>query len=310
MYDEAGRGFDPIQGYARTFDALSGKQNMVRAEITDAKRLSTRIPIPLLSGDPSRVGLNPSVVVAPDSGMVVCLRTLPAGGVGTTNGRTINKLGKIENGKFVIVADLQEPASVKSTFGFEDVRLFFRDGDLHGIATVALHGQSVGVAKADMVVFKIEGDAVLDEKVVTSPRYERNWMPVVEGAALPQRFVYSTNPLILVTAASDIAALKLNGGILRGGSQVVERQGVRIAVVHEVAGGAGKPVEYTHRFVVFDAGLSSAKIGKPFFFQKRGIEFCSGLAVKDDKVFVAYGVEDKRAFLAEVPDETLSEFLP
>ena len=320
-YDESGRPYDPTQGYARTYDALAGKQNMVRTAIIDAKRLSTRIPIPLLTGDPSRVGLNPSVAISPQGEMIVCLRTLPSGGSGTTGARTVNKIGRISDGKLMIAADLKEPASIKSMLGFEDVRLFYRSDELHGIATVALSGgQSVGVAKADVVTFRIVGDQIVEEKVIASPRYERNWMPVVEtdvaalaGLAGPQRFIYSTDPLVVVTAASDIAALKISG-TLRGGSQVVAFGSSRIAVVHEVAGGSGKPVEYTHRFVVFDVGISSVKIGKPFFFQKRGIEFASGLVVtKDDSgehLWIAYGVEDKRAFLAEVPDDTLKEVLP
>ena len=320
-YDESGRPYDPTQGYARTYDALAGKQNMVRTAIIDAKRLSTRIPIPLLTGDPSRVGLNPGVAISPQGEMVVCLRTLPSGGSGTTGARTVNKIGRISDGKLMIAADLKEPASIKSMLGFEDVRLFYRGDELHGIATVALSGgQSVGVAKADVVTFRIVGDQIVEEKVIASPRYERNWMPVAEtdvaalaGLAGPQRFIYSTDPLVVVTAASDIAALKISG-TLRGGSQVVAFGSSRIAVVHEVAGGSGKPVEYTHRFVVFDVGISSVKIGKPFFFQKRGIEFASGLVVtKDDSgehLWIAYGVEDKRAFLAEVPDDTLKEVFP
>jgi hypothetical protein len=288
---------------------------MVRTAFTDAKRLSTRIPIPLLSGDTSRVGLNPNVTLSPQGEMIVCLRTLPSGASGTTGARTINKLGKILNGKFSITTDLQEPASIKSMLGFEDVRLFFRGDDLHGIATVALPGQSVGVAKADVVVFKIVGGLILDEKIIASPRYERNWMPVVEtDLTTPQRFVYSTDPLVVVTPATNVTALKVSG-TLRGGSQVVTYGGNRIAVVHEVAGGSGKPVEYTHRFVVFSQDMTSVKIGKPFFFQKRGIEFCAGLAVvKDDAssehLWISYGVEDKRAFLAEVSDDTLKEVLP
>jgi hypothetical protein len=311
VYDESARGWDPLQGYARMFDAMAGKQNMVRTATIDAKRLSTRIPIPLLSGDPSKVGLNPSVAVAPDGAMIMCLRVLPTGISGTTGARTVNRLGRIENGKFLATSDLQEPIAIKSILGFEDVRLFFRGSDLHGIASVAVGGQSVGVVRTDMVVFKISENAVVEEKVIASPRYERNWMPVVDDdLTTPQRFIYSTDPLNVVTAGSDIAALKPIGGTLRGGTQVVGYNNNKIAIVHEVAGGSGKPVEYTHRFVVFDNALTAVKIGKPFFFQKRGVEFCSGLAVRDDKVLVAYGVEDKRAFLAEVSEDALKEFLP
>jgi hypothetical protein len=288
---------------------------MVRAVAIDAKRLSTRIPIPLLSGDASRVGLNPSVAISSQGEMIVCLRTLPVGLSSTTGARSVNKIGRIVDGKFMVEGELKEPSSIKSLLGFEDVRLFFRGSDLHGIATVALAGgQSVGVAKADVVVFKLIGDQIVEEKVISSPRYERNWMPVVDDPTTPQRFVYSTDPLIVVDESTNLTNLKI-AGTLRGGSQVVSWKGSRLAVVHEVAGGSGKPVEYTHRFVVFSLDLTTVKIGKPFFFQKRGIEFDSGLCVtKDDQgidhVFVAYGVEDKRAFLAEVPDDTLKEFLP
>lgn len=319
MWDESARPFDPqAGGYMRVYNALAGKQNMVRADIVDAKRLSTKVPFAILPPDAARVALNPSLLQEGDD-LLICVRTLPVGGVNTTSGRTVNRLAKFHVGDkrlswFAAIAD----KGFTSKLGLEDVRLFRGpQGELRGIASFALD-VSVGVPKADMVTFRIAGSAdspaVDDVRIVKSPRYERNWMPVL---GFPSRFVYSVDPLVVLDLdafdGSNLSGLPI-GGKLRGGSPLIARGEQFLAVVHEVAtaksGSGSASVEYTHRFVTFDAVLKAVKAGPPFFFQKRGIEFCCGLAAVGDRVWIAYGVEDKRAFLAEVPEETLKEFLP
>ncbi len=110
-------------------------------------------------------------------------------------------------------------------------------------------------------------------------------------------------------------------GHIRGGSQLVEYDDGYIAVVHEVfhppyvdvgwnpllggfppkaPGGQKSQVVYLHRFAVFDRDLMSVRLGRHFYFNRVGIEFCAGLTRWRGRLVVSYGVTDNEAWLIQV----------
>jgi len=150
-----------------------------------------------------------------------------------------------------------------------------------------------------------------------SPYHEKNWMPVVVREGEERlRFVYSTDPCIVLTF--EMGSKLTNprpgdvkpSGVLRGGSPLAPFKDGYIAVVHEVSGAKPREGAYSHRFVTFDSQLNRRQIGRPFYFQHKGIEFCCGLAKMSDDVYCAsYGVDDKRAFACEVATATIEDML-
>jgi len=147
---------------------------------------------------------------------------------------------------------------------------------------------------ADWRVLKPEGPV----------RHEKNWMPRVAGEIL--RFIYLCDPTHIVddqaqTVAETTAAIAAEQ--FRGGSQAVEFDGGRLALVHEVlAGASDKQRVYHHRFVWFDEEGVLRGVSRPFFFRKQGVEFAAGLAWNPDgkSLLISYGVGDAEAWMATV----------
>ena len=50
---------------------------------------------------------------------------------------------------------------------------------------------------------------------------------------------------------------------------------------------------YFHRLVQVDLGtLNIIDVSEPFYFNKKGIEYCCGLTCKDDKVYFSWSSDD------------------
>jgi len=300
---------DPWSAWKDMYDTLAGgKTAMGRAPLTNAAQLPT---IATFSLDVPGKGFNPSVAMF-NGRLMAIVRTVP-------RQSTINMLGEIRDRKLIGARRVGDPRGVRTKWGFEDCRLFTFEGVLHVSATFGDAGASIGQPRARMAVLRIGPSGDFETVVsVSSIRHEKNWMPVVDQIddAERLRFVYSTAPFVLLHWAGGPSpspdTLQDPNGLLRGGSQLVPwKKDEWIAVVHECA--VGKDKLYTHRFVTFDKELTKAtKVGRPFYFQKRGIEFCSGLIAptgSDGFYRLSYGVDDTRAFVGEVVEETIEEFL-
>lgn len=257
--------------------------------------------------------LNPSVVAFQGRLVVVIRHTTgdPALGVLTP---TKNYLGEIVDWSLVGASELSDSEAVASLgyrplYGFEDLRLFVHEGRLLALAATAKK-QDVGFARATMCLLDVEGGNLKNPRLLQSPRYERNWIPAVGEAGW--RLIYSVAPLIVLGPEAQVPGEAPAGAYLRGSSQAVHYRDGYLAVVHEVAGNHEqvRKIEYTHRFVMFNNDLTQVtKVGKPFCFQKRGIEFCAGLAVWKDQLVISYGVDDRRAYVAEVTNDIVHNYL-
>jgi hypothetical protein len=262
--------------------------------------------------------LNPSVCVFQGRLMIMIRHVTgdPALGVLTP---TENYLGELSaDWGLVEVRKLNDQEAVQSLgyrplYGFEDLRLFVHEGKLLALAATA-KGQAVGYARATMCLLDVEGGALKNPRLLQSPRYERNWIPVVTESGL--RLIYSISPLVVLSPGVSVPSEAPAGAQLRGSSQAVRWGDGYIAVVHETAGDhkQSRKIEYTHRFVTFSEDLTRVtRIGRPFCFQKRGIEFCAGLTVwpdrGTDRLLISYGVDDKRAYVSEVSDDVVTSLL-
>jgi hypothetical protein len=109
-------------------------------------------------------------------------------------------------------------------------------------------------------------------------------MPQIAGETL--QFIYQCD----LTRVLDDAARTVTESVpaiaaeqFGGGSQAIEFDGGRLAIVHEVLAGASeKKWVYHHRFVWLDAAGVLRRVSRPFFFHRQGIEFAAGLAWHPD----------------------------
>jgi glycosyltransferase involved in cell wall biosynthesis len=206
-----------------------------------------------------------------------------------------------------------------SVLGFEDLRLFAWREELWCSGCVR---ELTPEGWCQQVLARIEetGETtcrLTDWRVLdpVGPRlHEKNWMPLVGSENL--RFVYLCDPTVLIDdAARRIAETvpPIAAEHFRGGSQVIEFKGGRLALVHELilSGQSYAERVYHHRFVWFnEAGVLRA-VSLPFFFLKHGIEFAAGLAWHPDgkRLLVSFGASDSEAWIASVEAEEISQLL-
>jgi predicted GH43/DUF377 family glycosyl hydrolase len=188
--------------------------------------------------------------------------------------------------------------------GFEDCRLYAREGELWCTATVRERNADgwceivvariadVGTPACELADWRVLGAG-------GEPRHEKNWMPVV-GAG-EARFVYGLDPTRVVDAVGATyseAPAPIAAEHLRGSSQAIAFDDGWLALVHEAAL-VGNARHYLHRLVFLDAAFRLAALSPPFKLSAERIEFAAGLAFHPDgRLIASYGVADRESWLA------------
>lgn len=196
--------------------------------------------------------------------------------------------------------------------GFEDLRIFrWADDRVHWHAFATARDLSPdGKAEQCLLTMDPETWEIVDVKVLRGPwsdQHQKNWLPFEFGT----RILYSSNPMQILSTRDVVKGQwhvkPLLGGDLRGGGGVVTLRGDRrgfdprfdsIWIVHEsIDFGGGRT--YLHRFIGQRAD-GKLKMSEPFYFVKRGIEFCCGLDIDDgnSELVASFSVDDATAQLA------------
>lgn len=290
-HDLSGR---PWEVMADWMNALSGGSQGMK----DAGAIPPSVKLPVLSmrrltfkGTPVP-GSNPSVCMMRGE-LFVSVR---CGGV--------NLLGVIDHDGV-----LREPRELSGVYAPDEregnpCRLFVWRDQLCATVCVA-EPRPQGIPHAEVGVITIDGGRVTTLRRLRSERYEKNWMPCVDGDRL--RFVYATDPLLVLDEPFDTAPLPAMKATLRGGTQLTPYRDGWLACVHTTHTTSMGPV-YMNRFVSFDRGLTHAKVGAPFHLQKFGVEITGGIATDEGRVLLSFGIDEHEAWLAVV-DPTVVDAL-
>jgi len=255
---------------------------------------------------------NPSVAVH-DGKLKIVVRavnyTIDENGRYVMPGSTIETTNfLLDEGEIKLPVDFPPPAS-SEVLGFEDMRLFSYNGDLWTISCVR---QLSASGKCQQVIAKLDGDCLTDWFVAhrEADQHEKNWMPIIGD---DMHFVHSCDPSKIVWPEHDGRVWRestLSANIFaerfRGGSQVIPFRTEWLAVIHEVLWHGDRRV-YLHRFVLFDDDWNMTAISRPFYFLRKGIEFCAGLAEYNGRLILSFGVNDAEAWTATLdPEEVWS----
>lgn len=202
--------------------------------------------------------------------------------------------------------DMPEPR-YPAVRGFEDLRLFSWRGALWGSACVR---ELTPEGWCEQVLARVEpqGDGscrMVDWRRVDAEgakAHEKNWMPQVAGDAL--RFVYLCDPTRVVnsegrTVQQHVPAIFADR--FRGGSQLVAFDGGWLALIHEVQARDGRRC-YFHRLVWFDGANRLAAVSRPFYFERKGVEFAAGLTWHPDqkRLLISFSIADSESYVATV----------
>jgi len=293
------------------------------------------VRIPFVAGD-GYVAMNPSVINQ-DGKPLVLVRTVnytinargeyeirgPGHSCNHTNPiRTVNYLVRLDDrldfvgsDEIKLPVDWPEP-KFPLVRGFEDSRLVQWQKQLYTLSTVrelTTEGwceQCLAPIACELgQTFRYGAWLKIQPSHEAMQLHQKNWMPWVRGEEL--FFVYRLGTLL--DSAGRMAfqhTPDFDASRISGGSQVIEVEGLPMAIVHEARQISGQSTRYyVHRFVVFSHDGRPLRISPPFCFHDRQIEFAAGLAYFPDKrqLMISYGVRDCEAWLAVLDvDEVLA----
>jgi hypothetical protein len=212
------------------------------------------------------------------------------------------------------------PSEAHWTFiGLEDARLVRWQGDLYLIG-VRRDTENTGIGRMELTKLDSDYNEVSRVRIPApgdnNSYCEKNWMPILNR---PFQFVKWSLPTEVVSFHDGVTHSKIIDNYikvrrdLRGGSQVVPYKDYYIAIVHEAALFQSelkqKDAVYLHRIICWDKDFNLVHLTEPFNFLGGKIEFCTGLAIKDDDAYISFGHQDNSAYLLKLPTESLGRYL-
>jgi tetratricopeptide (TPR) repeat protein len=205
--------------------------------------------------------------------------------------------------------------------GLEDLRLFYHENELYFVAS-SKDATPTGKVVMTMGKYDAEQARAYNVKVLEPPTpsdCQKNWLyvpnkyldhkPEAKGRA---NFVYGWHPLQIGSVIPEEA--DQHGGKLyihtvqntptswthfRGSSNLVEYNDRLYCVVHHVK--YVTPRIYLHALIEFSKDMKVQRYTPFFTFRKMTIEYCLGLAIKNDVVTVLASEYDKDPGMFQVP---------
>lgn len=153
-----------------------------------------------------------------------------------------------------------------------------------------------------MVLYEVKCGEIVDMRFIKSPKnskVEKNWMPV-NSTVNELIAIYTINPFVIISIENGIARIVSEKTLntisedYRGSSQVIPYRDGLIRVAHRVIQNMYKNI-YLHRFFFYDNSWNLKATSDDFILEKAGVEFCAGLAIKDEMCLLTYGLDDKYA---------------
>lgn len=228
--------------------------------------------------------------------------------------QTVNYLVKLDDNLDVVDASLVDDKLVRGCApnGLEDVRLFWVGDRLMGVGA-GIDKSGGGRTKVCQVVFSLSGSSI-DEFYVAPNVYggvEKNWVP------LPSRdgkisFIPSFIPIGFIDfdfRGFSLRCDKSHDFSVRGGTPLIAWGDGYLGIVHTPPMKHDGVVYYMHKLVLLDSNFMVREFSRPFFFQRRGIEFACGLIEFGEDLIVSYGVSDRSSSFVKIPKSIIRGML-
>ena len=229
----------------------------------------------------------------------------------------INRIYEIDTSKF---PDKQ----LWEFIGLEDARIFCWNEKLY-TSGVRRDLDTIGTGRMELCEIEVQEDKVVElsrfripPPVDQNSYCEKNWMPILD---LPYHYIKWSNPTEVVkvdekTQSCEQVFIGDRKDIprdIRGGSQVITWKDHYLAITHEVdlfnSEVGRKDAVYRHRILLWDKDWNLIKWSKDFSIMGGHVEFCVGLAIKDNDFLMTFGFQDNAAYLLKFPESVIEEFL-
>ena len=151
--------------------------------------------------------------------------------------------------------------------------------------------------------FSLVNEQIIENSYMS--KCEKNWLPIErrygEFVRWPLAVKKSEKKFAEVISIFRSDSLSADFGEhpkVYGGSQFVLYEDGYIAVIHFKEDGYRKNTHrYLHQFFYYDKNLEFVKSSKPFTFLGFDTEFCSGIAVYSDTIYVSFSCNDSLNFV-------------
>jgi predicted GH43/DUF377 family glycosyl hydrolase len=177
-------------------------------------------------------------------------------------------------------------------YGIEDIRFINENSVLTCIPEC--NGGRPGIFKGTLNGSTIR-DIVKCEPFTTT---EKNWMPYCET-----HVVYSVNPFTIKDIVYDIKEIIYSDSVLdgwHGSSNAIDAFGEKLFLIHK-----NRDKVYS-KWLLYNPKTKYISHSKEFvFFKDSYIEFTCSLAKYNNRIFVGLGVNDSRAFIVEIKEDTI-----
>lgn len=247
---------------------------------------------------------------------------------------TVNYFGKFTDDKIEVSKVDTSKLDVKPLWefvGLEDARVVIWDG-ITWLCGVRRDTTTNGQGRMEMSKIEYQDGTYKETERYrldtpdSSPTYcEKNWMPI---NSKPYHFIKWSNPVEIVKINLDE---KAENGLqkceqvflskntkpfprdIRGGSNVINWKDGYLMLTHEVdlfnSELNNKDAFYYHRFIFLNKDFEVEKASDYFNFMTGNIEFATGLACKDDEIFITFGFQDNSAYLLKTNSNFIEDIL-
>jgi predicted GH43/DUF377 family glycosyl hydrolase len=191
-------------------------------------------------------------------------------------------------------------AKETNILGLEDIRLFSIDNKLKFLAT----SREFSINSTNSIVigdYNLETNTIENGNIIESPNpedCEKNWI------SIENKIIYKWFPLQIGEIKNDkliIDTITQTPSIfkyLRGSSNIVEYNNEWWTIVHGVK--YTTPRKYYHMIVVLDKNYKLKKYTVPFYFDTYSIEYCLGLLIEKDIMYMTASRYDKDPIIVKI----------
>jgi hypothetical protein len=214
------------------------------------------------------------------------------------------------------ISEELELVSENSAMCIEDVRAFTDNGVTHLLGTIVIpRNEETGdpwhtkVAYSNGKIFSILSSPV-------GKRFEKNWVPI-KSIGNHLYLVHSNNPPL--TLKLDLKSLRYETSpfknlhrnlTLSGGSPCIcMPDGSLLRVARRRLALFNRGFVHISYVVKLDQNFNEIVLSRPFIFQTLGFEIANGLAMDGNQIYISWGENDSKMYLATITLESLQSWL-
>lgn len=193
--------------------------------------------------------------------------------------------------------------------GMEDPKLLIWRGNLWCLFVRPNHN----ISKIWMVLLNLENGESYQIDDPKNRSFTKNWMPLVKDDRL--FFVTDVNPFYIYEFIDGKMSLltfsekRISESVVHGSSNIIQLDDRLVGIVHGRFEYAPQAWFYWTSLMSWDLEWKSQRLGRPFYFEDKQIEFCLSWELIGNKIRIPYSVNDCSLSMVEFDKKGLVSLL-